>query len=62
MKAFLMRDGDIKNDPKIYDEAILDVDSEKLMEMIKSEIDSMHSNQVWSLVDPPEDIIPIGCK
>ena len=22
----------------------------------------MHSNQVWILVDQPEDIVPIGCK
>ena len=22
----------------------------------------MHQNQVWYLVDPPEGIIPIGCK
>ena len=26
------------------------------------EIDSMRTNQVWTLVDPPEGIIPIGCK
>ena len=31
------------------------------MKAMKSEIDSMHSNQVWSLVDSPEDIVPIGC-
>ena len=29
---------------------------------MRSEIDSMHSNQVWTLVDPPEGIVPIGCK
>ena len=29
---------------------------------MKSEIDSMHSNQVWTLVDPPEGIVSIGCK
>ena len=22
----------------------------------------MHQNQVWYLVDPPEGIVPIGCK
>ena len=27
-----------------------------------SEIDFMRTNQVWTLVDPPEGIIPIGCK
>ena len=25
-------------------------------------MDSMHSNQIWTLVDPPEGIIPIGYK
>ena len=29
---------------------------------MKSKIDFIHSNQVWSLVDPPEGIVPIGCK
>ena len=22
----------------------------------------MHSNEIWILVDPPEGIVPIGCK
>ena len=25
-------------------------------------MDSMYENQVWTLVDPPEGIKPIGCK
>ena len=25
-------------------------------------MDSMYANQVWSLVDPPEGVIPIRCK
>ena len=29
---------------------------------MKSKIDSIHSNQVWTLVDLPEGIIPIGCE
>ena len=29
---------------------------------MKSEIDSMHSSQVWTLVDLSEGIAPIGCK
>ena len=27
-----------------------------------SEMESMYTNQVWTLVDPPEGIKPIGCK
>ena len=29
---------------------------------MKLEIDSIHSNQVWTLIDPLEGIVPIGCK
>ena len=29
---------------------------------MNSEMDSMYENQVWTLVDPPEGVIPIGCK
>ena len=29
---------------------------------MKSETDSMHTNQVWTLVVPPARIILIGCK
>ena len=40
-----MGDRDIRNDSKIYNEVMLDVDSEKWMKVMKSEIDSMYSNQ-----------------
>ena len=29
---------------------------------MKFEMDSMYTNQVWNLVEPPEEIKPIGCK
>ena len=29
---------------------------------MKSKIDFMYSNQVWTLIDVPERVIPIGCK
>ena len=48
--------------PKIYNEVISNIDSKKWLEAMKSEVDSMHSNQVWTLVDLPEGIVPIGCK
>ncbi|KAL0411352.1 UNVERIFIED_CONTAM: Retrovirus-related Pol polyprotein from transposon RE2 [Sesamum latifolium] len=34
----------------------------KWLEAIKSEMDSMGSNQVWTLVDPSKGARPIGCK
>ena len=41
---------------------MLDIDSVKWQSAMKSEIDSMHENQVWDLVPLPEGIVPIGCK
>ena len=61
-KIFLMKNGVHDDDPKTYDETILDIDSKKWLEAMKSEINSMCSNQVWTLVDPSEGIVPIGCK
>ena len=43
-EVFLVRDRDIRNDPKTYDEVMLDIDSEKWIEVMKSEIDAIHSN------------------
>jgi len=39
-----------------------DIDSKKWQEAMQLEMESMHSNQVWTLADPPEGIVPIGCK
>ena len=50
------------DDSNTFNEAISDIDFKKWLDALKSEIDFMHSNQVWTLVNPPESIIPIGCK
>ncbi|KAL0427445.1 UNVERIFIED_CONTAM: hypothetical protein Slati_2919300 [Sesamum latifolium] len=39
-----------------------DIDSDKWLEAMRSEMDSMGSNQVWTLVDPPKGVRPVGCK
>ncbi|KAL0288394.1 UNVERIFIED_CONTAM: Copia protein [Sesamum radiatum] len=39
-----------------------DIDSNKCLEAMKSKMDSMGSNHVWTLVDPPKGIRPVGCK
>ncbi|KAL0313253.1 UNVERIFIED_CONTAM: Retrovirus-related Pol polyprotein from transposon RE2 [Sesamum radiatum] len=52
----------LDNDPKTYGKAMSDIDSDKWLEAIKSEMDSMGSNQVWTLVDPPKGTRPVGCK
>ena len=61
-EMFLMEDKGHTDDPTTFDEVTSDINFEKWLYAIKSEIDSMHSNQVWTLVDPPEGIVPIGCK
>ncbi|KAK9007292.1 hypothetical protein V6N11_051121 [Hibiscus sabdariffa] len=48
--------------PNTYQEAVSSPDSEKWLEPMRSEMDSMSENQVWSLVEPPEGIKPIDCK
>ncbi|KAL0413219.1 UNVERIFIED_CONTAM: Retrovirus-related Pol polyprotein from transposon RE2 [Sesamum radiatum] len=39
-----------------------DIDSDKWLEAMKFEMDLIDSNQVWTLVDSPKGVKPIGCK
>ena len=53
----------INNDePTTYNEVLLDKDSEKWLQAMNSEMDSIYENEVWTLVDPPIGTKPIGCK
>ena len=53
----------IENDePTTYEEYLNSSESDRWLKAMKSEMDSMYTNQVWTLVDPPEGIKPIGCK
>ena len=45
-----------------YHEAMMSPDSEKLLQAMKSEMQSMYVNQIWNLVDPPEGAKAISCK
>ncbi|KAL0462616.1 UNVERIFIED_CONTAM: Retrovirus-related Pol polyprotein from transposon RE2 [Sesamum latifolium] len=60
--GFLGLTGQLDNDPKTYGEAMLDIDLKKWIEAMTSEMDSMSSNKVWTLVDQPKGVKPIGCK
>ncbi|XP_065635628.1 uncharacterized protein LOC111994698 [Quercus suber] len=51
-----------KSDPYTYEEAMNDIDAHHWVQAMKSELDSMYSNQVWDLVKVPNDIKPVGCK
>src|SRR5262249_5767852 len=50
------------DEPDSYEEVLKSSESELWLKAMKSEMDSMEENQVWTLVDPPEGIKPIGCK
>ena len=49
-------------DPITYMDAMQRPDSEKWLEAMKSEMESMKVNDVWTLVDPSEGVKSIGCK
>jgi hypothetical protein len=49
-------------DPATYDEVMKDQDVDRWRLAMQSEIYSMHMNDVWTLVDPPIGVKPIGCK
>ena len=51
-----------ESDPYTYEEAINDIDANHWIQAMKSELDSMYSNQVWDLVKAPNGIKLLGCK
>ena len=52
-RDILLLDND---EPKTYLEAVVGPDSEGWLGAMRSEIESMHNNQVWNLVDPPDGV------
>ena len=51
-----------QSEPTSYQEAINNSNSEKWLEAMKSEMQSMYDNQVWTLIDPTDGLKTIGCK
>ena len=49
-----------ESDPYTYEEAMNNIDAHHWIKAIKSELDSMYSNQVWDLVKVPNGIKPVG--
>ena len=45
-----------------YLEVIMSSDSDKWLSAMKSKMDSIYTNHIWTLVDAPEGVIPIDCK
>ncbi|RVW99042.1 Retrovirus-related Pol polyprotein from transposon TNT 1-94 [Vitis vinifera] len=53
---------EVNTEPVCYDDALQDKDADKWLVAMKSKMESMYSNQVWELVEPPKGVKPIGCK
>ena len=49
-------------DSVIYMDKMQRSESDKWFEAMKSKIEAMKVNHVWTLVDPPEEVKFIGCK
>ncbi|KAL0293958.1 UNVERIFIED_CONTAM: hypothetical protein Sradi_6911300 [Sesamum radiatum] len=60
--GFLGLNSEMDNDLMTYGEAMSNIDSDKWLEAMRSEMESIGSNQVWTLVDPPKHVKPTGCK
>ena len=52
----------VESNPYTYEEAMKDINAHHWVKAMKSELDSMYSNQIWDLVKAPNGIKPIGCK
>jgi hypothetical protein len=50
------------DEPMTYTKATMGPDFEKWLGAMESEMESMHDNQVWNLVDPIDDVRHIRCK
>jgi hypothetical protein len=48
-------------EPANYKAATSDSESDKWLEAMRAEIQSMYDNQVWDLVDLPPQTKPVGC-
>ena len=53
---------EFKIDPYTYEEAMNDIDAHHWVKAMKSELDSLYSNQIWDLVKALNGIKPVGCK
>jgi hypothetical protein len=64
--GYLITDGEVLilefNEPTTYKEALAGPDSDKWLEAMNSEMESMYTNQVWNLVDLPDGVRTIKCK
>ena len=48
--------------PLTYTDAVMSRDSDRWLNAMRSEIDSIYDNQEWTLVEASQGVNPIGCK
>ena len=60
--AYLMVEDGERPEPRNYQEAMEDPDSDKWTEASDEEMGSLKKNQTWVLVDRPKNQKPIGCR
>ena len=53
---------EVESDPYTYEEVMNDINAYHWVQVVKSKLDSMYSNQIWDLVKAPNGIKPVGCK
>ena len=51
-----------KDEPERYYEVLKSLERDLWLKAMKSEMDSMSKNKVWTLSNAPEGVKPIGCK
>src|SRR5438105_2169398 len=49
-------------EPNTYTEVVKGSESERWLDAMRSEMESMRENQVWNLVDPPDGVGAVECK
>ena len=52
----------IKEDPKTLKEAIENENSDKWLDVMNDELESMATNEVWDIVELPKGSKAVGCK
>ena len=52
----------VNGDPYTYQEAIESQDRERWVQTMSEEMQSLHKNQTWRLVQLPQEKRPIDCK
>ena len=50
------------DEPTTFREVMVSPDSDKWLKAMKFEMQSIHDNQVWNLIEPPNGIKTIECK